>query len=95
MKKSSEFSKNELRVWYAALQEFPSWIINRAVISQGISQGRFLELGDIYQSCKAEALRQGVLKIPYSPNGTGNDTPKATSTEINTIGQALGLVVNP
>lgn len=95
LKRTANFTKDQIHVWYGGLSAFPVWIINRAVISLAASQERFPEFGDVYQLCRREALRAGVMKQPpYSPHGTG-EGPTVSADEITTIGQALGLKVKP
>ncbi len=94
LKRTAAFSPDQVRVWHGGLGEFPAWVINRAVLMLATSQERFPEFGDVYQLCRREAIQGGLMKEPYSPNGTG-DKPTITRSEITTIGEALGLAVKP
>lgn len=93
MKRTTDFTDDQVSVWYGGLSAFPAWIINRAVIALATTQERFPEFGDVYQLCRREALKNGLMAQPaYSPHGTG-EGPAVSADEITTIGQALGLKV--
>lgn len=95
LKRTANFSSQEVAVWYGGLSSFPAWIVNKAVLAIGVSADRFPEFGDLYRFCREEAIRAGVMKEqPYSPNGAGEKKP-VTTDELMRIGSALGLVVSP
>lgn len=92
LKRTSDFTDLQIEAWYGGLSAFPDWIINLAVIELATSETRFPEFGDVYQLCRRQALKAGVMKQPdYSPNGSDRVERKITNDEIHTIGSALGL----
>ncbi len=93
LKRTTEFTKQQLEVWFGGLRAFPAWIVNRAVLTLATSQDRFPEFGDVYQLCRKEAIHAGLMTEPYIPTGT--EERKISSAEITTIGTALGLAVKP
>jgi len=93
-KLSTELSEVQLNTWFGILSVFPNWILNRAVLEIVTSDIRFPEVGDLYQRCREHAIKQGVMKEPYSPNGTGNEKPRLSRGEVTSIGEALGLIVD-
>lgn len=92
LKRTTDFTDLQVDAWYGGLKSFPAWIINRAVITLATSTERFPEFGDVYQLCRRESIRNGLIVENYSPHG-GGDT-EISKEEITTIGNALGLVVN-
>lgn len=95
LKRTTEFSEVQAVAWYGGLRAFPPWIINRAVLNIATSSERFPEFGDVYQLCRREASRNGLLKELYSPHGSSEKNEMITQQEITTIGDALGLCVRP
>lgn len=93
LKRTTEFTDLQILAWYSGLSTFPAWIINRAVLRLGTSQERFTEFGDVYQLCRREAIRAGLLAEPYVP--AGNDSQHITQKELLAIGEAMGLAVKP
>lgn len=92
LKRTAGFDEIQTLAWFGALSAFPDWIINRAVLELATSETRFPEFGDVYQLCRRQALKAGILKPPeYSPNGGEKTERKITNDEIHTIGAALGL----
>lgn len=95
LKRTIAFSPEQITVWYQALSMFPAWIINRAVISLAATRQAFPDFADVRDLCKAEALKNGLMKQPaYTAHGTG-EGPAVSADEITQIGQALGLKVKP
>ena len=93
-KLSTQLSEVQLSTWFGILSVFPNWILNRAVLEVVTSDIRFPEVGDLYRRCREHAVKQGVIKEPYSPNGTGSEVKRLTREEVTTIGEALGLIVD-
>lgn len=92
LKRTAGFDETQIAAWYGGLAAFPDWIINLAVLELATSETRFPEFGDVYQLCRRQALKAGVMKQPeYSPNGSDRVERKITNDEIHTIGSALGL----
>ena len=92
LKRTTDFTEMQMTVWYGGLSSFPAWIINRSVLKLATSTERFPEFGDLYQLCRREATKAGVVTEPYSPNGSGEKI-SVTTEEIMTLGDSLGLVV--
>lgn len=95
LKRTAEMTKTQLRAWYAMLGMFPNWIVNRAVIEMAASETRFPEIGDVFRLCRREAISRGLILIPYSPNGDGKDETKLMRSEIDAMGDAMGLDIRP
>lgn len=94
LKRTAAFNEVEMRAWYGGLSQFPAWMLNRAIIDLVSGETRFPEFGDLYQRCRRIAIKAGMIKEPYMPNGEAKKG--ITTDEILSIGQALGLVVeNP
>jgi hypothetical protein len=93
LKRTTEFTDLQVLAWYGGLSKFPAWIINLAVLRLATSQDRFTEFGDVYQLCRREAIRAGLLSEPYVP--AGNDSRNIPQKEILAIGEAMGLAVKP
>lgn len=93
LKRTTEFTDLQILAWYHGLAAFPAWIINRAVLRLGTSQDRFTEFGDVYQLCRREAIYAGLLKEPFAR--AGNDEKILPLNEIVSMGNALGLQVQP
>ena len=93
MKRTVAFTPEQITTWYGGLSAFPSWIVNRAVIELATSTDRFPEFGDVYNLCRRQAIKKGLIEQPYSPHSQVDQ--KITSSEIETIGAALGLATKP
>lgn len=93
MKKTTEFTDIQINVWYAILQRFPDWAVNRSVISLGLSSEDFPDVGDMYRLCREQMRKAGLISEPYAPYGTG-ERSQLTADELDTIGRDLSLVVN-
>jgi hypothetical protein len=93
LKRTTEFTDLQILAWYNGLSAFPIWIINRAVLRLGTSQDRFTEFGDVYQLCRREAIRTGLLKEPFAR--AGNDEKILPLDDIVSLGNAMGLQVKP
>jgi hypothetical protein len=89
LKRTADFTAEQILTWYGGLSAFPDWIVNRAVIELATSTDRFPEFGDVYNLCRKQAIQRGLIEQPYSPHSQVDQ--KITSTEIETIGAALGL----
>ena len=94
LKRTSDFTDAQVEGWYAVLGCFPNWMLNRAVIEMSASESRFPEVGDLYRLCRKEAIKRGIIKLPYSANAGSGDV-SITSAEIRDIGAALGLPTDP
>jgi hypothetical protein len=94
LKRTSDLTIEQAREWYSVLGQFPNWMLNRAVIEMAVSETRFPEVGDLYRLCRKQAIKSGVIKLPYSANA-GNGDAAVTSDEIKAIGAALGLKTDP
>lgn len=70
LKRTADFTD----AWYNGLGTFPIWIINRAVLKLATSQDRFPEFGDVYQLCRREAIRAGLLTEPATRTVIENPT---------------------
>lgn len=93
MKRTADLSDLQLVTWHGALSVFPKEIINAAVLEIALTDVRFPELGDLYQLCRAKALKAGILKLgPYTPHGDGKEKT-ITAAEVREIGARLGLAV--
>jgi len=89
LKRTVAFTPEQIQTWYGGLAAFPDWIVNRAVIELATSTDRFPEFGDVYNLCRRQAIQKGLIEQPYSPHSQVDQ--KITSSEIETIGAALGL----
>ena len=90
LKRTADFTAEQIVTWYGGLSAFPAWIVNRAVIELATSTDRFPEFGDVYNLCRRQAIQKGLIQQPYSQTDI-----KITSNEIETIGAALGLSTKP
>ena len=93
MKRTADFTPEQVHTWHMGLSAFPAWIVNRAVIELATSTDRFPEFGDVYNLCRRQAIQKGLIEQPYSPHSQVDQ--KITSNEIETIGAALGLSTKP
>jgi hypothetical protein len=93
MKRTVAFTPEQILTWYAGLASFPEWIVNRAVIELATSTDRFPEFGDVYKLCRRQAIQKGLIEQPYSPHSQVDQN--ITSSELETIGAALGLATKP
>jgi hypothetical protein len=93
LKRSADFTAEQILTWYGGLASFPAWIVNRAVIELATSTDRFPEFGDVYSLCRRQAIQKGLIEQSYSPHSQVDQ--KITSSEIETIGAALGLATKP
>jgi hypothetical protein len=93
LKRTADFTVEQILTWYGGLSAFPGWIVNRAIIELATSTDRFPEFGDVYNLCRRQAIQKGLIKQPYSPHSQVDQ--KITSSEIETIGAALGLATKP
>lgn len=95
-KLTTDLTRPQIQTWFGVLSVWPNWILNRAVLEIVTSDIRFPEVGDLYQRCRAHAIKEGVFSVPYSPNGDGKEATRLTRSEVATIGSLLGLdVANP
>jgi hypothetical protein len=94
LKKTAALTETQMDAWYGVLNQFSARIINKAVLQLCLTEVRFPEIGDLYQLCRAEAIRRGLITLPYSPYGDANDKKQLpTSAELEVIGKQLGLDV--
>lgn len=92
MKRTAELTEVQLDTWHGALGGFAPAIVNAAVLEIALTDVRFPELGDLYQLCRAKAIKAGHLAEPYNPNGQAKKS-EITSAEIRDIAGRLGLEV--
>lgn len=86
LKRTTEFTKPELRAWYAALRCFPWTVVNRAVIETSLSETKFPDLGDLVRACDKQ--------LPKGYCAMGGDGPwKPSSSLVQSIAKDLGLDV--
>lgn len=92
MKRTAELTPLQLDVWHGTLGVFPEEIINAAVLEIALTDVRFPELGDLYQACRVRAIKVGLIKEPYTPNGNPKKD-EITAAEIRAIAARLDLKV--
>lgn len=88
-KRTAALTDLQLDAWYATLASFPAEILNAAVLEMALTESKFPELGDLYQICRARAIKAGVMDDPYCPTGV----TKLTNAEIRAIAQRFQLKV--
>lgn len=92
MKRTADLSKVQLTTWHGALAGFPIEIVNESVLEIALKETRFPELGDLYQACRARAIKAGIIRLPYVANGNP-EKQEITGIEIKAIAKRLGLKV--
>lgn len=88
LKRTADFTEEQLVTWHAVLAGYKPATINRAVLMICAEQTRFPELSDLLQWCRKIEPRE----IPYSPNGTGTAKP-LYEDELQLIAERIGLEV--
>jgi hypothetical protein len=92
MKRTADLTPIQVQTWHGALGGFAPQIVNAAVLEMALTDVRFPELGDLYQLCRAKAIKAGHMTEPYNPIGQPKKT-EITSAEIREIAGRLGLDV--
>ena len=91
LKRTAEFDKPQLKIWYTALEHVPIPILNYALLTISIQQKEFPDFGHVYTICRRRMIQTGLLTEKYSPSGNGDSS--IGIEEIKSIGEALGLAV--
>lgn len=84
-KRTSDFTQEQLRVWYAFLAGYRAATIRRAVETLVVTETRFPELSELFKLCR----RIEPPDVPYGPNGTGDLRP-AYEVELQAIADRIG-----
>lgn len=88
LKRTSEFTKQQLNAWFCVLRRFPAATINLAVVELATSQTRFPEVSDLFRLCQAKMPRG------YVPMSGDDDLGKPPPSVVRQIAQDLGLSVD-
>lgn len=88
LKRTADFTEEQLAAWHAVLAGYRHTTINRAVLMVCAEQMRFPELSDLLQWCRKIEPRE----IPYAPNGTGEPKP-LYDEEMLSVAARIGLEV--
>jgi hypothetical protein len=70
MKRQAQFTPHELETWAAALSVFATPVINRAVLTAGLSPDPFPDLSKVILACQA-ICREGQYAPARDPNKIG------------------------
>lgn len=92
MKRTADLTDLQMTTWYGVLSGFSTRTLNRAMLELVLSESRFPELGDLYQTCRRVAHETGELQRTYSPHAE-TDSKRPTKAEIQAIAERLGLDV--
>ena len=87
LKRTAEFTDQQLEGWLCVLRRFPANVINEAVVELATSQTRFPELADLFCLCQRKMPRA------YCPNRGDDDLGKPTASVVREIARELGLDV--
>lgn len=92
MKRTADLTELQMETWYGVLQGFSTRTLNRGMLELVLSDQRFPDLGDFYQTCRRIATASGEIVIGYSP-WADTDTSRPGKAEIQAIAERLGLEV--
>jgi hypothetical protein len=84
MKRTADFTDQQMLAWFAALGHFPASVLSRAVVQLSLQETRFPELGDLYAICRAKTAA-------YAPNGNGDAAGKPSNKDVEEIARKLSL----
>lgn len=87
LKRTANFTEEELLAWYAVLRRFPARVVNLAVVELATSETRFPEVADLFRKCQSKMPRG------YCPNRGDDDLGKPTPSVVESIARDLGLDV--
>jgi hypothetical protein len=88
LKRTSDFTKQQLQAWHCVLRRFPARVINLSVVELATSETRFPELADLFRLCQR--------KMPpreYCPMRGDDDLGKPGKDAVAEIARELGLDV--
>lgn len=88
LKRTSDFTKQQLNAWFCVLKRFPAKTINLAVVELATSETRFPEVADLFRLCHRKTPR------PYSPMAGDDDLGKPGPKVVEQIARDLGLDVD-
>lgn len=87
LKRTSNFTPQQLKAWYCVLKRFPARTINLSVVELATSETRFPELADLFRLCQQKMPRA------YCPLAGNDDTGKPPPSMVRQIAVDLGLEV--
>lgn len=85
MKRTVELTKHQGDTWVAVLSQFPTKVVNRAILTIGLSQDPFPDLGKLVLLC------QQILWSSQSHYAPGRDTSKVGGSVIAAAAKSLEL----
>lgn len=84
MKNTVDLTPFAIETWAAALSVFDVTVVNEAVVSIGLSEDPFPDLGKLVVKCTAIARER-------NPQYTGGDLPKVSKGVVARVAEALQL----
>lgn len=87
LKRTSNFTPQQLKAWYCVLKRFPARVVNLSVVELATSETRFPEAADLFRKCQSKMPRG------YCPNRGDDDMGKPTPSVVESIARDLGLDV--
>lgn len=93
MKRTASLTDLQMTAWHNVLGVFDVDIVNAAVLEIALTDNRFPEVGDLYQSCRRHALKAGRMKLSYPPSSSDKDEGRPQMSELREIGDRFGLPV--
>jgi hypothetical protein len=88
LKRTSNFTKQQLSAWFCVLRRFPAKVVNLSVVELATSETRFPEVADLFRLCQRKMPRA------YVPMAGDDDMGKPGKDVVRQIAQDMGLTVD-